>query len=284
MRMFVVVLLVCLLPGVAMAGDSDGSMLYFLERSDVVVLGQFTSKPIGEQTELGVIHYQADFQIARLIKGEPQDERRVGGTIPVNITRLELEPEDKLPQLKKGGRAILFLKCHDRQPSPSYVTADVWFGVQPPLPVMVDTLCQAADTKSERPHRVDDKPAADTPVPVAPPKPIQVELAGEWRVFLPAGFEHEMTLSKISDHNYNLQPAGYNIGGQYTIEGDRLVSVETNAPRGGRYVWKINTPYLLTLVEQTTSVGSDYTGAVLFRPTPHLPRDSMSRAAATGDK
>lgn len=130
--------------GSSRADGDDDTLQMYLSKSDVVLLGEFTSEPIGSTREVGVINYGADFRISQLIKGAAVGERKVGGTIPVNVVRFESAPEDHLPVLKKGGKAILFLKCNDRQAKPTYQTADVWFGVQPPSPWMAKSLARLA--------------------------------------------------------------------------------------------------------------------------------------------
>lgn len=132
------------LPGTVRADDGDDTLRSYLSKSDVVALGEFTSEPIGESAEAGLVHYQADFKIARLLKGKPLGDRRDGGTIRANVVRVEFEPADKLPALRKGGRCVLFLTCNDRQGPPSYITADPWFGVQPPLPSLAKSLARLA--------------------------------------------------------------------------------------------------------------------------------------------
>jgi hypothetical protein len=121
----------------------------YLSKSDVVVLGEFTSEPIGLSKEAGVISYVADFRIAQLIKGGALGERRVGGTIKVNIVRFESEPEDRSPELNKGGKCVLFLRCNDPRPGPRYVTSDMWFGIQRPSPWMVRALSRLAKEASK---------------------------------------------------------------------------------------------------------------------------------------
>jgi hypothetical protein len=144
-------LLVCLFSGVALADDGDDTLRMYLSKSDVVLLGEFTADPLaGAIKELGVIHYQAEFKISQLLKGESLGERRVGGTIKVNIVRFEQEPEDRLPELKQGGNCILFLKCNDRQATPSYITSDVWFGVQRPSPWMATSLSRLAAEQAKK--------------------------------------------------------------------------------------------------------------------------------------
>lgn len=92
----------------------------------------------------------------------------------------------------------------------------------------------------------------------------KVDLAGKWRVFLPAGFEHEVSLVANGAGEYRFEPAGYNFGGKYKIAEDQLISA--NQGPNERYVWQIRSPFLLTLVDQPAHLNANYTGAVLFRP------------------
>jgi len=150
--------LALVLPGLAVAGDPEETLRFYLAKSDVVVVGEFTSEPIHKSNKFGS-HDQVDFKIARLLKWVAPGEVRVGDTIKVHIVRAVLhsddfEPEDQLPELKKGGKCILFLECHDLKPTPSYITADTWFGVQRPSPWMEKSLARIVTEQSKRPLRV----------------------------------------------------------------------------------------------------------------------------------
>lgn len=74
----ILLLPLCLFCSVAVADDGDETLRFYLSKSDVVALGKFASEPIGKSSEQGVVHYQADFKIARLIKGEKSGETRNG--------------------------------------------------------------------------------------------------------------------------------------------------------------------------------------------------------------
>ncbi len=138
--MIVLSLIACLLPIAAFAEDGDETLLLYLSKSDVVVLGEFTTEPVGAVREAGLISYQAGFKIAQLIKGETRGNRKNGGVIRVNLVRQELAAEDRLPDLKKGGKCILFLKVADKRENPTHMAADVWFGVQRANSVMAKSL------------------------------------------------------------------------------------------------------------------------------------------------
>lgn len=257
----------CLLCSVVAADDGGETLRFYLSKSAAVALGKFASEPIGESSEQGVVHYQADFKIARLIKGETSGECAAGGTIRVNCVRFESSPEERPAQLIQGGNAILFLKCvsngDGRKPLPSYVTVDPWFAIQPPQAAMADALARLTD--AEIPGAATAQPRSAKPKPT---RSVPTSLAGEWRLLLPAGFEHHVRLEAAEGKRYRLEPSGLNFGGLYEVQEDRLVGMASKRPDRGSFAWKIQSPYLLTLVEQPHGTGSDYSGAVLFRLSP----------------
>jgi hypothetical protein len=355
MRIHLLIVALSLVSTSTAAGDGDQSLRRLMSDADIVVLGEFTSEVLGECTEFGIVHYQGDFKISQLLKGEPLGDRRVGGTITANAIRFESEPADRRPELKQGGKCILFLTCNDRQPKPTYLTSDVWLGIQPASPAMAAALSRLAKEspppagvaglsaegrrRLERARPIETatellarlkvdvfghRPGAATVHAYCPPQPTQydwlvtiptrgegqpllvavtnerkawrlhptslerlgadeaaaappdaaakpakaaaVELHGEWRLFVPAGFEHEVTLKSRPDKRYRLTPGGLTFGADYEIQGDYLVSVPGKAGEGS-FKWKINSPYLLTLVEQPKNLGQDYRGAVFVRPS-----------------
>ena len=91
-------------------------------------------------------------------------------------------------------------------------------------------------------------------------------LEGEWRVFLPAGFEQPVKLVAVDADTYRLEPGSLTFSGRYEFRDGRLASADApDAPRGF-FAWQLRSSHLLTLTQQRADVGSDYTGAVLFRP------------------
>ena len=119
------------------ADDSDNTLKFYLSKSDVVVVGKIVSEIGGVITEEGVPNYICDFAIQDVIKG---DETLKDKTIKVNITRFELDKEDKHPLLKKDSKCILFLKKANEGSTPEWETADFWFGIQHPFPTMIKSL------------------------------------------------------------------------------------------------------------------------------------------------
>jgi hypothetical protein len=122
---------------------SNEPLNLLLSKSDLVVLGAIANEPTEITLESGVPNYICAFQVEDVLKG---DAKLQGRAIAANIVRLEMEAKDKHPLVKKGGECILFLKT-DKSSTPTWVTADFWFGVQYPSPRMARELKQMASKK-----------------------------------------------------------------------------------------------------------------------------------------
>ena len=121
------------------------TLRFYLSKSDLVVLGEITSEPMGFVTELGFMNYVCDFRIEETLKGpKPSTE-----TIDVSIVIFGA-PEDRPPGLKKGGRCILFLKEINRGSVHFWQTADVWFGFQRPNSSMASSLKRLAEQEKAK--------------------------------------------------------------------------------------------------------------------------------------
>jgi hypothetical protein len=105
------------------------------------------------------------------------------------------------------------------------------------------------------------KDLAAEQAPVAPPG----DYAGSWRMLLPAGFELEAKLEALEENRYRLMSPGSRFNGVYEVRDGKLIAVEPEATRREGYVWKLRSPYMLTLVEHAENLQHDYRGAVLFR-------------------
>jgi hypothetical protein len=127
-------------PATVATDENNHPLKVLLSKSDLVVLGTITNEPIEIQLESGVPNYICRFQVEDVLKGNTTLKGRV---IAVNIMRFEMEAKDKHPLIKKGSECILFLKA-DKPQTPSWVTADFWFGVQYPSPWMARDLKQLA--------------------------------------------------------------------------------------------------------------------------------------------
>ncbi|QDU41146.1 hypothetical protein Mal4_55110 [Maioricimonas rarisocia] len=92
------------------------------------------------------------------------------------------------------------------------------------------------------------------------------DLTGRWRMMLPAGYEHHVTIASVGHDFHVLAPTHLNMGGILVRDNDRLVSIEEHGPKKERFVWELRSPYLLTLVGSTDAYGATYDHAILFRP------------------
>ena len=128
------------------ASEGDDTLRYFLSKSDLAVAGRVASEPVGISSEMGVVEYVMDFQIADVLHGNVA----VDGDLRLGVVRFELRPGDELSWLKKGAKAILFLKSSpgDRR---GWVSADPWFGIQPDNHLMTQSLKRlAAERQAEK--------------------------------------------------------------------------------------------------------------------------------------
>lgn len=91
------------------------------------------------------------------------------------------------------------------------------------------------------------------------------DVSGTWRVFLPAGFEHEAALRHVEGNKFRFEPGHLTFSGVYEIRGNRLVLAEPADPAHKGFEWEIRSPYLLTMSKQASTTGADYMGAILFR-------------------
>jgi hypothetical protein len=104
----------------------------------------------------------------------------------------------------------------------------------------------------------------------------QGELAGKWRLLLPAGFEYDATL-KWDDEHYVLKVDANAFNGRFAVRDKTLAFVGEDRRQ---WEWKILSPYMLQLGKHDFRNGADYTGAVLFRPTDKLTRYKEEAAKA----
>jgi hypothetical protein len=150
--------LALMLPGLAVAEDIEETLRYYLAKSDVVVVGEFASEPVEIMANEELRHSQADRTITQIIKWDAPEKTRVGDTLNVHVL---LDAEERLPELKKGGKCMLFLKCRDLKPKPTYITADIWFGVQRPSARLAKALAGVVAEQNKRPLRVPAGEAID---------------------------------------------------------------------------------------------------------------------------
>lgn len=88
-------------------------------------------------------------------------------------------------------------------------------------------------------------------------------LAGDWRMYLPAGFVHSVSLLPMGTDHYRLEPKWLNSSGVYEVRDGRLVIVEPNDRRLLGFEWAIGSDGQLALVGQPPleKTGANYVGA-----------------------
>lgn len=130
------------------ADTGDDTLRVFLSKADLVVAGELLSEPVKRRSELGVVNISFELRVANSIKGDVPEDR----DLRVRIVRYERVAGDELPWLRKGAKAILFL----RNPRPGGrmgsvpVSADMWFGVQRMNRKMQESLKRlAAEAKAD---------------------------------------------------------------------------------------------------------------------------------------
>jgi hypothetical protein len=106
--------------------DGDETLRFYLSRTEMVAAGEICTEPTRTVKEAGVIIYRFNFQVTHVITGPAP-----GARVSVDVIRPELTPEDAFPQLRKGGKYILFLKPVGDWVIPTWEMVDVWFGIQP---------------------------------------------------------------------------------------------------------------------------------------------------------
>ncbi len=94
----------------------------------------------------------------------------------------------------------------------------------------------------------------------------RVDLAGNWRMTLPRGYQYEVTLEAQGDNLYRLEFPG-NSSGVYRHKGSRLSMDTPRDKRLTEFVWQLQNKNLLVLVESppTAKTGADYRDAVMHR-------------------
>ncbi|HEX5445546.1 MAG TPA: hypothetical protein VFW87_17095 [Pirellulales bacterium] len=143
------------LGAVAGGNEGDDTLRGYLAKSDLVLVGHIQSEPFGLSSELDVVRYHFDFKVSSVLKGDVTTDQ----TFPVRIVRFESVRDDELPWMSKGAKAILFLRKAPDGSHPRWVSADVWFGIQPANSQMERSLKQlAAAAKKQRAENAGRRP------------------------------------------------------------------------------------------------------------------------------
>jgi hypothetical protein len=94
----------------------------------------------------------------------------------------------------------------------------------------------------------------------------RAELAGTWRLTMPAGHVSEIKLTNI-DRDTLLIAANNNLTGRYRLDGQSLLIVDPSDERMKRLRWfiKDENEMVLTDAPSVSEIGSNYVGATLTR-------------------
>jgi len=152
------ILALCVCLGLTVrADDSDDTLRFYMKQSDLIVSGTIISEPEGLVTEAGVVNWICKFKVKDTLHGtKPKEE-----TIDVNIVRFEIHKKDHPSYLKKNSECILFLKNVSKTEKPSWKSADMWFGIQPYLPMMERSIKRLSEQEKKKRDRT-TKPSTAT--------------------------------------------------------------------------------------------------------------------------
>ena len=137
MKTLTVLLIIAVLigPTVILADTDDDTLQFYLEKSDLVVLGTIIELWGIPFDGWGVVQpWTYEFKVAEVLKG---DDGLKGKAIKFDIRHFTEDEKDVDPLLKKGNECIVFLTDDG---DGGWITADIWFGIHYPSPTMVKSL------------------------------------------------------------------------------------------------------------------------------------------------
>ena len=129
----------------AVADEDDDTLKFYLSKSPLVVVGKIVDHPFGTRYEAGVLNHICKVSVTEVLHGDANLKDK---NLTVRIVRYELGSADRHPLIRKDAECILFLKPTTNMPS--WETADVWFGIQHPSPMMANALAQHSPRKNRR--------------------------------------------------------------------------------------------------------------------------------------
>ena len=144
-RMLLAIVLLATLVHGAYADTDDNTLRGYLNKSELVVVGNISRMIVTVVDDAGAPEYVCNFQIDEVIKAHPLQTNSV---ISVNIKRFETQDGDKHPLVAEGKQSILFLKhTYDEK---GWDTVDYWFGIQYPFPALIRSLKRLAKESVEQ--------------------------------------------------------------------------------------------------------------------------------------
>lgn len=138
------------------------------------------------------------------------------------------------------------------------------------------TIALNVEARAESPHpsAAIESAAATPSVKAVDVVENRLDLAGDWILTLPAGFQYRLQLQRTDDGRYAM-PDSRNMTGVYERRGDKLYMSEPIDERHNVFTWRILNANTLTLIDETGASGARYAGATLCRQFPaeaELPR------------
>lgn len=123
------------------ADDSDDTLRFYLNKSELVIVGKVVNEPFGVSGEAGVENYGCQIEVEKVVAGELKV-----GEEPIKVTVTRFTGTGGEP--KKGESYLLFLKSYGGRKG-YWQTADFWFGIMPAATAPIPSLERLA----ELPHK-----------------------------------------------------------------------------------------------------------------------------------
>lgn len=148
MKYLAVVILSAVLAAPVLADDSDDTLRYYTQKSQLVAVGTIVSVETLGIKESGVQPYSCKVKIKEVPKGAPA-LAAPDQNITLYIERFENSTDDRLDILRPGSKCIFFLAPSDRSDTDRFNTVDMWFGIQPYNSHMVSSIKRISQPKKK---------------------------------------------------------------------------------------------------------------------------------------
>lgn len=131
----------------AFSDEGDDTLAYYLAKSDVVLAGEVSSAPSAVSSEVGVVEYSFKVKVMEVLQGEIRADEQPA----VTIIRFESNASDAPPWLRKGAKAVFFLRNRPDLGRRGYTSADPWFAAQPYNAALAKRIRRIAAAEGEKP-------------------------------------------------------------------------------------------------------------------------------------
>lgn len=123
--------------------------------------------------------------------------------------------------------------------------------------------------------------AAPAAVAAEAPAAAPVDLAGDWLLTLPAGYQYRVSIDSLGENRFRLKNA-VAFSGVYQLNGDVLQIVEPSDERLNVFDWQLHNVNSMTLVDETGASGARYVGATMGRQVRSEEEELPRRISAIG--